>query len=218
MSFQKGNNIYLPCRFTCDRFIYKIIDMRFLIVITTSLCLFLPRINAQEETVAKSLWGVQIGIHPFAINNELKITNSIALRNELGFGLVWADNGYYNSTAQWAIVPSVNVEPRYYYNLKKRVKKGKRIDRNSGNYLSLYVGFEPGIGITSNNVDLFPVVSTIPMWGIKRAIGKNFNFETALGVGYGWTFEKHTLYNGSIIRNTERGVTYGIRLALGYNF
>jgi hypothetical protein len=167
--------------------------------------------NAQEASVEKSLWGIQVGLHPLSIYNESRLIDNIALRCELGFGFGWL-------STQWAILPVMVIEPRYYYNLKRRMGKDKRTDGNSGNFLSLYTGVEPGIGISSKDVDLFPSVIILPMYGLRRNIGKHFNFETAFGVGYSWTFENHKLANGKKKRNTEGGTTYGIRIALGYKF
>jgi hypothetical protein len=68
--------------------------------------LFLTKITAQNTSVEKSVWGIQLGIHPLSVYNELKLTNSIALRSELGFG-------FSVSGDQWAVVPTIIVEPRY---------------------------------------------------------------------------------------------------------
>ncbi len=61
------------------------------------------------------------------------------------------------------------------------IQKEKRIDGNSGNYLSLYTGFQPGFGITSNNVDMVPVAYIIPTYGLRRNIGEHFNIRLAFG-------------------------------------
>lgn len=192
--------------------------MKCITIIFITLFIFASKINAQAPSVENSLWGVQVGIHPFAIYKETKLTTTINLRSELGFGVAWAKNGSYQYSDQWAIIPCIVLEPRFYYNLKKRLEKNKRIDGNSGNFVSLYIGFEPGFGIVSKNVNLFPTLSTIPMWGLKRNIGEKFNFETALGIGYSWTYEKYTQFNGNKIRNTATDIAFGLRLAFGYKF
>jgi hypothetical protein len=189
----------------------------FLTILTLSV--FILSANAQEASVEKSIWGAQIGIHPLGIYNETALTESIALRSELGFGFAWgSSSGLFDNSSYWAVMPVVMVEPRYYYNLNKRLNKGRRIDGNSGNFLGLSVGIQPDFGFTSDNVDLDKGFSVIPMWGIRRSIGNSFTFETAIGLGYGLSFDEYTLYTGERISTTDSGVVLGFRLAFGYWF
>ena len=170
--------------------------------------------NAQEVSVENSAWGVQVGVHPLAFYNETKLMEKITLRSELGFGFGW---GHYGNSTEWAVIPVIALEPRLYYNLQKRMEKGKRTDGNSGNFVSLYLGYVPDFKITSHeNVIVYPAITILPMWGLKRSVGKHFNFETACGVGFNWTFQEHTLYNGEKLRTTEKGISFGFRLAFGY--
>lgn len=196
--------------------------MKHLILVLLTLSVFSAKSKAQEASVEKSLWGIQIGISPLAIYNEAKLTNSIALRSELGFGFGWA-GGYSGDSYQWAIIPIINIEPRYYYNLKKRVEKGKQIDGNSGNYLSLSFSYQPSVGITSKNTNLVSSIYIIPMYGIRRNISKRFNYELAFGIGYNWIFKEYTFVDystntKSTHHKTEHDIAYGVRLAIGYKF
>ena len=173
---------------------------------------------AQEASIEKSVWGIQALMLPLSVYNETKLTNSLALRSELAWGFSWSGGSYLDNANKWAVIPYLSIEPRYYLNLNRRSQKGKRIDGNSGNYLSLYTCFQPGFGITSGNVDLFPATYIIPTYGLRRNMGKRFNFEVAFGVGYGWEFEKLTYFNGETYHNIDSGIIYNIRLALGYLF
>lgn len=188
--------------------------MKHQILIALMMCLFISKVDAQEATVEKSLWGVQVGVHPLAFYNETKLLKKITLRSELGFGFGWS--GYGNAT-EWAAIPVIAIEPRFYYNLQKRMEKGRRTNGNSGNFVSLHLGYVPDFKITSHeNVIVHPAVTILPMWGLKRNIGKYFNFETAYGIGYNWTFKEYTIYNGEKIDNIEKGLTLGFRLAFGF--
>ena len=189
--------------------------MKHLTIVLLTLCLLVSKSNAQETGIEKKLWGIQAGIYPLSVYNELKLTNSIALRSEVGLGFGWSGGSY---STQWALLPVFTIEPRYYYNLQSRANKNKQTKGNSGNYLSLSTGMQPDFGITSDNVKLYPSIYIIPMYGLRRNIGKHFNFEAAFGLGYSWTFKKYTLPNGSTQRNTESGTAVAIRLAVGYLF
>ncbi len=192
--------------------------MKHLTTIILFFILCVPTVKAQQASVEKSVWGIQTLMLPLSVYNEAKLTNSIALRSELAWGFGWTSGSYIDNSAQWAAVPYLGVEPRWYYNLNRRTQRGKRIDGNSGNYLSLYSGFQPGFGITSKNVDLFPSIYIVPTYGLKRNIGRYFNFEAALGIGYGWEFEKYTSPYSGKHRNTDSGTVYNIRLTFGYVF
>ncbi|HZH70069.1 MAG TPA: hypothetical protein VFD80_06440 [Flavobacteriaceae bacterium] len=188
--------------------------MKYQLLLALSLCLLISNLHAQKATVEKSHWGVQVGIHPLAFYNETKLLEKITLRTELGFGFGWS--GFGNS-AEWAVIPVIGIEPRFYYNLQKRMDRGKRTDGNSGNFVSLHMGYVPDFKITSHeNVIVYPAAIILPMWGLKRSVGKHFNFETACGIGYNWTFKEYTIYNGEKISYTDKGLTFGFRLAFGY--
>lgn len=45
---------------------------------------------AQAEGVDKSIWGIQLGIYPILLYNEHRLSNSIALRSEIGFSYGWS--------------------------------------------------------------------------------------------------------------------------------
>jgi len=117
------------------------------------------------------------------VYNESKLTNTIALRSEIGL-----DGGFRGGSKffVFAFAPTINAEPRFYYNLKKRSKKGKSILKNSANFLALEFFYVPNLFVISNtrNVSVTNSLSIIPKWGIKRTIGKHFTYELGLGIGY----------------------------------
>lgn len=89
------------------------------------------------------------------------------------------------------IEPSLALKYRYYYNHKRRVRKGKRIDLNSMNYLS------PGITTLFYSRKIIPTVETIPdpyrfipfhaitaEYGIQRNYKSRFSLDWSIGIGY----------------------------------
>ncbi len=184
----------------------------------TFILLYVSSLFSQETTgLEKSIWGIQVGINPLGIHNESRLTNDISLRREIGFGFGLSGD-------DWAVMTQLMLEPRYYYNLKRRSSKNKQIRNNSGNYLSLNMNHLSGnLSIKSEGVEVFPAISIIPMYGLRRNIGKNFNFEFAFGLGYGWTFKEYTgvdfITNETYTsKKTEQGVSLGLRLSVGYVF
>ena len=96
------------------------------------------------------------------------------------------------------------IEPRFYYNLKKRHRNGKRTWGNSGGYLSVNFGYSFPITITSG-VKAAHIYVITPYWGFRR-VWKHFLFDLSGGVGY----------IGS--SNGTSAVYPGLRIGLGYRF
>lgn len=98
----------------------------------------------------------------------------------------------------------LSVEPRFYYNLNRRYRKGKRVRGNSGGYLSADVSlFFPVV--TSRDIKVKTFYGITPYWGVRR-VWRHFLFDMAGGISYVGTFE------GSY------GVSPTLRLILGYKF
>lgn len=153
-----------------------------LVVATTCYFYTYSQVKNSEASVEKSTFGLQIGFLSLSAHNEYKLSNKIVLRSEIGLNTAILTNG--NSTIVKGF-PSFVLEPRLYYNLKKRLSQSKRIDGNSGNYFSLKSTYFFG--------DDNYVKSLIPTWGIRRNIGKHFNYELGLGVGASYIDRKFYL-------------------------
>jgi len=153
--------------------------------------------NEAAASVEKSVFGIQIGLLGVWVHNELKLSNQIALRSEIGVGGV-------NSAH---IEPLIALEPRRYYNLNRRADKDRRIDGNSGNYISLRASYRFfDISEVENNDQDYLLLT--PTWGIRRNIGNHFNYEAGLGLGLAFRNE-----NGR-----EIGYTSIFNLKIGYRF
>lgn len=90
----------------------------------------------------------------------------------------------------FVLLPSVDVYYRYYYNLDRRLGKGKRIYRNSGNYVSMTALYANGNPIWSErpevDIDGKHFLVAGPVYGLQRTYGKGFFFNLEFGVGYGY--------------------------------
>lgn len=77
----------------------------------------------------------------------------------------------------------IGFEPRFYYNLRKRQRKGFRTFGNSGGYLSArleYVFPIAGTGSMTKDMQFFGVV---PYWGARR-VWRHFLLDVSGGFGY----------------------------------
>jgi hypothetical protein len=170
--------------------------------------------QAQNASVEKSLYGIQTGYLGIWVHNEHKLTNSLALRSEIGLEAGIFKGNLFRKTG-YEIVPVITLEPRWYYNLGKRLRKDKSIANNSGNFVSLQVNYYPGWFVIANYNIYNPdsVIDIIPTWSIRRSIGSHFNFEAGIGVGYQHIFAKQAGYG-----NDENNATVNLNLRIGYSF
>lgn len=170
--------------------------------------------KSQTASVEQSVFGLQTGFLGAWVHNESKLNNSLALKGELGFDTgIWGGT-FYDKTG-FILVPVITVEPRWYYNLEKRVQKNRRVDGNSGNFISLKTSYHPDWFVISNydNLRIVSDISIVPTWGIRRNIGNHFNYETGIGVGYVYYFAKNAGY-----AENEGDVAVNLHLRIGYRF
>ena len=170
--------------------------------------------KSQNASVEQSTYGIQTGFLGIWAHNETKLSNSITLRSEIGFDSgIWGGD-FYDGTG-FLLTPVITAEPRWYYNLKKREKKSRRIDGNSGNFVSLKTSYHPDWFVISNtdNVSVISDISIIPTWGIRRNIGKHLNYEAGIGIGYRYVFAKQA---GFLENESEAAVN--LHLRIGYRF
>ena len=183
-------------------------------IFTLSICLFTIISNAQDTSVEKSTYGIQAGVLGIYAHREVKLSNEIALRAEVGMdaglfgGSFYPKNGY-------LITPVITLEPRWYYNLEKRISKSKNISGNSGNFLTIQTSYHPNLFVISNydNIEIADQISIIPTWGIKRNIGNHFTYETGIGIGYRYIFAKRVGYT-----KNEGETAANVHLRIGYRF
>lgn len=168
---------------------------------------------SQNASVEKSTSGIQLGLGIW-LYNETKLADKVSLRSELGLdaGIFGARNFY---EVGRILIPDITVEPRYYYNLSKRVAQSKTIAGNSGNFISLKASYNPNWFVIPNNKVVRPVsqISIIPTWGIKRNVGKHFNFESGIGFGYRYYFSKTAGYT-----ENQLDRTINLHVRIGYRF
>lgn len=170
--------------------------------------------NSQDASIEQSTYGLQTGLLGVWAHNESKLSNSIALRSEIGLDAgLFSDN--FDQGSLLLFVPALTIEPRWYYNLNKRVSKSRRIDGNSGNFLSIKTTYHPDlvIGSLDDNLNFISDITIIPTWGIRRNIGKHFNYETGIGIGYIHFFKEENVYIPF-----DDGVAVNLHLRIGYRF
>jgi hypothetical protein len=164
---------------------------------------------SQTKTVSveKSIYGIQTGFLGIWANTESKLSDKIVLKSEIGLDFS-AGKTIFDEKFTFLAAPSITLEPRFYYNLNKRLNKNKNISNNSGNYISIRSTFNPDWFVISNkdNVLINNQLRIVPSWGIKRVYGKYFTLETGAGVGF------------QFIENTKNNTYLDLHFRIGYTF
>jgi hypothetical protein len=170
--------------------------------------------KSQNASVEQSTYGIQTGILGIWAHHETKLSNKIALRREIGMDAVFWGGSFYPKSG-YLMAPVITLEPRWYYNLDKRISKSRNINGNSGNFLTFQISYHPNWFAISNydNVEVAHQISIIPTWGIKRNLGNHFTYETGIGIGYRYIFLKSIGYF-----ENEGVVVLNLHLRIGYRF
>lgn len=171
--------------------------------------------NAQGPSVEKSIFGIQTGFAGLWAHYELKIADQFALRTELGLEAYKNDDFY--PEVGFLLTTVVTAEPRWYYNLKKRGSQSKRIDGNSGNFFAFKTSFhfdELLINLGDDeDAKMVNDLSIVPTWGMRRNIGKHFNYEAGFGIGYIRYFAKKDGFS-----KDKDEIVINIHARIGYRF
>ena len=149
------------------------------------------------------------------VNNEFRLADEITLRTEIGLDAELFNNGT-NDNPGVILAPVLNVEPRWYYNIKKRASNNKRTANNSSNFLTISFQYHPDWFVFSkkDNVNIYDQLAIIPKWGIRRSIANsNFNYEAGAGLGYRLNFLKQYGYT-----ENDSEIALDIHLRIGYTF
>ena len=177
--------------------IYLVHPAARLLPLVSLLLLFLtksPVLRGQTSTSAPEVsrvLGAQLGLLGIYGYAELPLKPSVVGRVDVGFDA--EISGGSGRRTIYTLIPLLSAGPRWYYNLSKRVEKGKRTADNAANFLELPVAYRPGWFALSSQegVRSIPQISLIPTWGVRRQLGSHLNFEVGVGAGYVFQWDKY---------------------------
>jgi hypothetical protein len=176
-----------------------------------------------KASVEKSLRGVQLGLVSANFQYEFKLERKLTLRTEIGAELIYNTRTYYDPTirevSSQLTVPYITLEPRWYYGIDRRIRKGKNIKNNSSNYVGLKTSFlSARTPITSNDkYEVASAINVIPNFAIRRSFAKHFNYEFAFGIEYKRLVLFPKEYSSCV--NCNNGFTnIFLQARIGYNF
>ncbi|WP_017732821.1 hypothetical protein [Nafulsella turpanensis] len=133
----------------------------------------------------RPLHGIKAGLVGAWYTFETKFARQTTLNIEAGLGVDFGQGSmiFIDGDLWYVLVPTLKVEPRWYYNLFKRFRKEKNISNYSANYLALSIQGNTEPVFSNLGASGTPALRIIPKWGLRRSLGDNFIFETAVGLG-----------------------------------
>lgn len=157
-----------------------------------SVCLIVAT-NAQTIKPITNLVKPELGLQGIGFSYEPKVFNNFTIDLCAGVGggydIYAADDEvstFLNNYEYSFVKPAfyLSLTPKYFYNIQKRISKNKSTRLNSANYFGIRVKYvEP----FSQFDPYHPVTTTILTnihWGIQRAIGGHWLFNSQVGAGY----------------------------------
>lgn len=128
--------------------------------------------------------------HQFTVNAllpgvvyEAGISDNATLTAELTFGFAYRESVIFEEG--YGVYPIGRFQYRHYYNFDRRLRKGKRISGNTGNYLAPTLAFQSGRALFGN-LDLASNVAggIGVVYGLQRTAPKGFQFRLEAGPAY----------------------------------
>jgi len=158
-------------------------NVRNLIIVLTILVVGTSTGFAQTENVLRVNF-----LNP-ALSFEKATGNKTTLETSIGFGYhgSYPELRHYGEGGfQYLFAMFADVQGRYYYNFEKRAAKGKRVDKNNGNFIAarmLYTSF--GVSELSSFERYSDHSFAVgPIWGLQRTYGERFNMSFSAGPVY----------------------------------
>lgn len=178
--------------------------------------------SAQSDSTApvlrKSLW--RAGLYNFVrpgLSHEWRIIRKISLSSVANLRTDYISHNEQNKPTTWyrSLRVQASLSARYYYNLDRRLRAGKNVQYNSGNYLSVGAYYTSPVvahwGEESLYQSTYPLglgndVNVRLLWGIQRQLPpKRFYYDFSAGLQVN-TYKPTRGWHGS----------FTAQLAIGY--
>ncbi len=154
---------------------------------TTLTFLFTLTLFAQDDafaTVTPYITSLQANLGAVHLVHEKGISDDMTLRIEIGIQQQFRYSSPETSPNYYGLRPVLGLAGRYYYNLNKRADRGQPTTNNSGNFVGVIAQYRPDFFIynTNENINADNNVKATAYWGMRRQLGKRFDFEFTAGV------------------------------------
>jgi len=143
------------------------------------ICLPFILVAQNKSKVKENLFKINILNPGFTFEKGLMNNSTLCLDANLSFGFT-----VHNNETTFLTAPLLRGQYRYYYNLEKRVSKGKDISNNSGGFVAFSSSyyFKPiGNDAYVSSYDGFTLGG---VWGFQKTYKRGINLSANTGLGY----------------------------------
>jgi hypothetical protein len=149
-------------------------------------------IYAQDENYLQKQFGVEANLVApgFGVSYELPISRRFLTDIYGGFGMPIAKGWGSIAIDDGHIKPYTRIGIKYYYNRDNRVRKGKEINNNRGNFLGLQNKVMYGV-VTDDSTVLLNEIH----WGVQTEIARNLLLTFQIGGAHYYTKAKNNYFS-----------------------
>ena len=180
------------------------------------LCPILKCYDADKYIFKSNLNGA-LGIMFTKYSSSFNIAPNIAFEHKIGksvfsinteFRPVFSYSFLFDTPDQnkyWETEMSLSLEGRWYYNLKRRILRGKTGNGLSANYMALggNMTYSDGNDFSGDKLHQYLYITT----GWQRLFGKHLYFDMNIGIGYKFK-----------TKNEDADISWPFNIAVGYRF
>lgn len=155
---------------------------------------------SQENQNLVDRFSIKAGVVGVWVGYEKAFSDKFTLNSEIGYQGGFFGGSIHENNFNYILTTYLSVEPRFYHNVARRLRKGKKVRNNSADFISAEIYYVPDWLTSSNsdNVSVVKVFGIIPKYGLNRSLSNNLNFEFAIGFGYAWGENNYTGVAGAL--------------------
>lgn len=112
----------------------------------------------------------------------------LTLEGGVAGGMSFSAGSMGGTEFRYAVVPEIGIGFKNYYNLDRRLKRGKHIDNNAANFIATDIFVNGNPILSSANVTAREAVGLTAAWGMQRSLSSKINFDWQAGVIGGTDF------------------------------
>ncbi len=137
------------------------------------------------DTALRNLTKIDLGFQGVGLSYEPRVGSKTTIDFAAGIGAGTVVSEDRIEQKFYVLAPSFyfGINPKFYYNRQKRIRKGKSVINNAGNYIGARMMFVAGNGSSDSDKRTRNSLLFNIHWGIQRPIGQRWLFNAHAGLG-----------------------------------
>lgn len=158
-------------------------------IILILLLLYSVESFSQSTSLEKKMIKINVISPGFSFEKCLSKNESINFDANFSFGFAMKNDNTSNINSDIKILasPFLRSQYRYYYNLQRRVNKGKSIRNNTGSFLAVNGSYYFDPINNQDYVSNYDGFTFGGVWGFQKTYKSNLNISSNVGFGYSFS-------------------------------